>query len=240
MARHHYTADDHQKAFNIWCDSRSLTDVAEALGSDWGTPKRWSQRDYRCPFNCPWHGWTELLEERERAQTAKLLLLSQGINDPVEHDKAIRQAIANPNAPVLNNLDTLVRSDVERLAHLEFFWSKVVFDATGLVTDWRQFRGAGPQNKEAVQQLEDQLKDVLKGGLRCTSMKDAVAMLKVLRSEIESIAGNARNVDVSSESLEDERTSRDDLRKLRKAIKNLSPEELKQLTADDGNRAAAS
>ncbi len=73
-----------------------------------------------------------------------IILLNQGNADPVAHDQAIRRAITDVSAPRLKVLDTLMRSDLERVGQLELIWSKVIFDMTGQVTDWRTFRDAGP------------------------------------------------------------------------------------------------
>jgi hypothetical protein len=237
MARN-YTAEDHKRAFKIWCDSRNLTAVTRELECDWGTPKRWMQQDYACPFGCPWHGWVELSEERDRAHSAKILLLNQGNADPVAHDLAIRRAVTDLEAPRVEAVDALVRSDLERVGHLEFIYSKVMYDMTGLVTDWRHFRGAGP-NAKLDEETEQRLKDVLRGGLHCVSLKDGVNMLKTLRAEIEAIVGNARAVAQSTQPAEEERLDRSDLRKLRHLAKTLSPEELRALTDENGDRAAA-
>lgn len=234
-----YTAEDHKTAFNIWCDSRNLTEVSRHFECDWGTPKRWMQRDYPCAFNCPWHGWTELLEEKDRCHSAKLILLNKGIVDPVAHDQALREAIANPDSPRIEAVDALVRSDLERVGVLELVWSKIVYDMTGQITDWKHFRGAGPTGATADEEMETKLKEVLRGGLHVTSLKDGVNMLKTLRSEIEAIVGNARVAASKTTTVAEERTSREELRRLRHVVKTLSPEELKALTVDDANRAAA-
>lgn len=230
-----YTAEDHKTAFGIWCDSRNLTEVSRHFECDWGTPKRWMQRDYPCAHNCPWHGWTELLEEKDRAHSAKLTLLNQGIGDPVAHDQALREAIANPDSPRVEAVDALVRSDLERVGVLELVWSKTVYDMTGQVTDWKHFRGGMTTSVE----MEAKLKEILRGGLHVTSLKDGVNMLKILRSEIEAIVGNARVAASKTTSIEDERTSREDLRRLKILVQNKSPEELKALSVGDGDRAAA-
>lgn len=234
-----YTAEDHKIGFNIWCDSRNLTEVSRYFQCDWGTPKRWMQSDYPCAFNCPWHGWVALIDEKDRAHTAKLILLNKGIVDPASHAQALREAIANPQAPRVDAVDSLVRSDLERVGQLEFIWSKCVYDMTGQVTDWRHFRGSGPGGAMTDDDLETQLKEVLCGGLHVTSLKDGVSMLKTLRAEIEAIIGNARVSASKTTTVEEDQSSREDLRLLKRAIKTMSPEELKALTVGDAERSAA-
>ena len=234
-----YTADDHKTAFNIWCKSRNLTEVSRHFKCDWGTPKNWMQHDYPCAFNCPWHGWRELVEEKERAHTAKLTLLNHGVGDPVSHDQALREAIANPNGKRIEAVDALVRSDLERVGVLELVWSKIVYDMTGQVTDWRHLRAAGPGGMTTDAEMDEKLKEVLRGGLHVTSLKDGVGMLKTLRAEIEAIIGNARVAASKTTTVEEERTSREELRRLRQVVKTLSPDELKALTVSDADRAAA-
>lgn len=233
-----YTSAEHRTAFNIWCKTRNLTEVARHFECDWGTPKRWMQPDYPCVFNCPWHGWPELVAEKERAHSAKILLLNRGVVDPAAHDKAIREAVVDLSAPRVVAVDALVRSDLERVGQLEFIWSKVIYDITGQVTDWRHFRDAGPGGAVTDDEVEGTLKGVLRGGLHVTSLKHGVDMLKTLRAEIEDITGNARVAASKTTTVEEERTSREELRRLRHVVKTMSPEELKTLTVGDADRAA--
>lgn len=240
MARN-YTADDHKRAFEIWTESKNLTAVTRELECDWGTPKRWMQRDYNCPFGCPWHGWVDLNEERDRAHAAKLRLVNEGNGDPVEHDLAIRRAVTpDATAPRLEAVEQLVRSDLERVGILEMAYSKVVYDMLGVVTDWRHFRGGTSGLDGSMDdETREKLKGVLRGGLHCTSLKDGVTMLKTLRAEIEAIVGNARASAATAPTQEDERMDRDQLRKMRVLAKNLSAEELRKLTDENADRAAA-
>ena len=233
-----YTAEEHKAAFGIWSETRNLTQAARSVGSDWGTVKRWAQPDFKCSENCPWHGWERLLDERERALAAKLALINKGEYDPVEHDKALREAVANQEAPKVLAIDTIIRSDLERVSQLELLWSKVFYDITGIVTDWKHFRNGGADGIIEDERLRDSLKGVLRGGLHTTSMKDGVGMLKTLRSEIEAIVGNARTA-ANQTPIEEEQASREELRRLRQMVKTLSPEELKSLTTEDADRAAS-
>jgi len=234
-----YSPEEHKQAFDVWTTTRNLTEAARVIECDWGTVKRWMQMDYLCAFNCPWHGWIELLYEKENALNTKLYLVNAGIGDPVAHDKAIRDAVLNPdtNAPRVEAVDSIVRSDLERVAHWEFIYSKVMYDMTGLVTDWKHFKGSSAEGKTA-DEIEEEVRNVLRGGLHCTSMKDGVRMLKTIRSEIEAIVGNARAA-TGPISQEDERTSREDLRKLKRLAETLPAEELRSLMDDNGREAAA-
>jgi len=138
--KYSYTTEDHENAFQVWCDTGSWTRTAEAMRGHAGllskasNAKNWAKDNFNCAFSCPWHGWHKLKAERSKALAVSL---GPGIN---ASEKAIMLAQPPPPPGIGNHgptrqdaLKNVVRSDIERLAHLEVMYAKAVYHATGLV-----------------------------------------------------------------------------------------------------------
>ena len=103
MANTRYTEKDHEKAFKLWRQGKSLRDIADEEGMpSRHTIHRWSKPDFDCPFDCEWHGYKEKhseivsealedieenmpdLVERERKRLKFLFTLEKEITDIME------------------------------------------------------------------------------------------------------------------------------------------------------------
>ncbi len=225
-----YTAADHQKAFEIWYESRNWTAAARVLKCNWETIKRWSDLSFKCSFSCPWHGYDDLMEQRDRAHQARIKLIEQGNYDPVAHDTAIRDAVAGPtqggelqvtDKSVSAALD-FVRTDIERIQHWELLWSKVFFDATGQVTSWREFKAG----READLEMKERLRGALRTGLHATSLEQAVKMLKIIQDQIDKLQGASHREHTTRSDSDGKQMTLDEMRKMRRLVKNTPPMKL--------------
>ena len=128
-----YTDRHHKLAFETWYETGSWTRAQEALGGNPAlgtTIRRWAKLDFRCRYGCPYHGWENLKAEKQKAIDTHV-----GPLVAVQNEKA-NNAIAavNPPPPPLRAgaVDSIIRSDLERLAHLEILYAKAFYHATGI------------------------------------------------------------------------------------------------------------
>lgn len=229
MGRKTYTADQHQQAFEVWYRTRNWSTVAKELGATWTTTKRWSEADYPCQWGCPWHNYDQLIQERDRAHQARVDLLEKGNVDPVAHDVAIRDAIAKPHNPneVFEAAPLVIcRSDLERMGHWEFLWSKVYFHATGIVTNWSEFQGRSVMPEFERLELQEKVRGALGGGLAATSLESAVRMLKMIQDQIDGLQGARRRTAGDEAGPAKSEMTIQTLRALKKTIKNTPPKKL--------------
>jgi hypothetical protein len=197
MANKSYNAEDHQKAFEIYYETRTYQRVVDKLGIDFTTVQRWADEKFKCRFNCPWHGWDKLIAEKDMATSARLKLYEDGNLSPVAHDQAVRGAVDGAPVPAVQSaspgelvraekrrqiIDRLVRSDVERLAQWELLWSKTIFHATGQVLDFEALVDA---NGNLLPEAE--LKKVFSGGVKIQNLESGVRCLAAIQAEIDKI-----------------------------------------------------
>ena len=249
MSRPTYTQTDHKRAFEEFVQNRNYSSCAKLIGCNWETVRKWSDPEFNCLFACPWHGWNKLLEERERAHHARMELLNQGNHDPVDHDRAIRGELARTDherrtGEYLTQVAhvEIVRSDIERLQHWEYLWSKVYYDATGMVADWRQFRGI---NGADQLEIENKLREHLRVGLHATSLEQCVRMLATIQEHIDKLQGATRRSPSVSTS-DGKIASLEELREMRKMLRNTPKKKLETVVTvlrsgeDESETAAAS
>ena len=235
MGRKTYTAEQHQKAFEVWYRTRNWSTVSKELGTTWTTAKRWGESDYPCQWSCPWHDYDKLMDERDAAHQARVELLEQGNMDPVAHDMAIRDAIAKPRAKadptkVYNSAPLKIcRSDLERMGHWEFLWSKVYFHATGIVTSWSEFQGQDTMPEFERLELQEKIRDALGGGLAATSLESAVRMLKMIQDQLDNLQGARRRTADDKPGSPKNTMTIEALRKLKRTIKTTSQPKLVSL-----------
>lgn len=221
-----YTQEHHQVAFDAWYEYRSWTRVAAAIGPKctYTTPKRWATAEYSCPFNCPWHNWDALVRERDRAMNERVKLLQNGNFDILDHEKAMKTAIADmrDTGDEIQNADPVLlslRTDMERLSHWEYLYGKVFYDATGIPITYGKI-------VEEVAVIKYQ------GGLRSTSLEGAIKMLAVIQDRIDGLKGSSKREEEVVEK-EAKKLSIEDLRKMR----SLPPSKLQEMAALKKNLA---
>lgn len=229
MGRKIYTAADHQRAFETWYQTRNWSTVAKTLDAVWGTTKRWAEASYPCNWGCPWHDYDKLMADRDRAHEARMELIEKGNYDPVDHEVAMRDAVAkkgegdnytkNP-APMV-----IVRSDIERLQHWELLWSKVYFHATGIATSWREFQGVESLPEFERLEMKEKLRKALSGGLSATSLEQCIRMLSTIQDKIDGLQGARRRTATTTDPGKKELTIQE-LRALRTTIRNTPPAKL--------------
>jgi len=245
MGRRNYTQADHKTAFESWLAERNYSTASKKVGSNWETVRRWSKPEFACPYACPWHDWVRLADERERAHAVRMKLLNQGNTDPVDHDAAMRNELAKAKTAAIepHYVETaaieIVRSDIERLSHWEYLWSKVYYDATGHTSDWRHFRGL---EANGVANIENKLREQLRGGLHATSLDHCVRMLATIQEQIDKLQGAARRAPKVA-AQDGKPASLEELREMRKMIKSTPPTKLATMLtvmrAEDGEEKAS-
>lgn len=218
-----YAAADHQRAFEEFYETRNWTHVSRVLEMEWNTAKRWGRPDYKCKWNCPWHNYAVLIEERDQAQQARAILLAQGVTDPAEHDAAMRDVMVGVLPPKDESGVEVFRDEVKskteaRIAQWELLWSKLYFDATGLVLDWRQLRGGKP----AERGVEEKLRQLLRGGLHATSLDQCIKNLKIVEEQVAKLRGHVQDLPESTYDPVDT-VSIDEIRKMRSQLQAAPP-----------------
>jgi hypothetical protein len=246
MPRKHYTKDDHERAFQLYFEHRTYQKVADEMGIDYGTVLRWAKEDFDCTHpGCNYHGWDKLIEEKDRAIEARLKLYDEIDLDPVHHDQAVRGVVTQPDLTGdlteqekrrriaeadrrHKVIESLVRSDLERLAQWEWLWSKIMFHATGMVLDYNAIVGVdgSPMSEEEVRKL-------LGRGLKTTTMEGAVRALKEVQSQIEilkekiGLQKKVGNEDIGTgQTTDDSRPEMtiEDMRNFKELLENTPPE----------------
>lgn len=232
MARKVYTAEQHRTAFETWYETRNYSAAAKSVDANYLTPRRWATEDYDCQYNCPYHSWNRLMDERDAALQVRHTLIQQGNLDPVQHDIAMRQAVSDPgpkgqNPPVMR----IIRSDLERLHHWELLYSKVYYDLTGLALDYGSIK-------------EDYARKQYQMGLHVTNAESGIRMLKTIQEQIDLLQGSDRRSQrVSSASPAREQLTLQQLRKMRQLAQNTPPQKLQTMmsvvVAEDAKPASA-
>jgi hypothetical protein len=222
----------HKQAFEIWYDTRNWSTVAKKIGMDWSTSKRWAAADYNCKDNCPWHNWDMLMQERDRALAARDILLLDGVTDPLEHERVMKDAIAaNTTLQVQKATMDIVRSDTERLQLWEYLFSKIYFDATGIPVDWRVFRSLEPGAN-----LEENVKlvEALRRGMHCTSFEQCIRTLKVCQEQIDALRGRTiKQEQKKEEEVEPNSISIDELRRMQHLVDSTPPDKLRGMLTQE-------
>jgi hypothetical protein len=197
MVRKRYKLEDHERAFNIFYESRTYQAVADAMQIDYTTVLRWAKAEYECPIpGCAFHNWDALVAEKDVAVTARLQLYEAGNFNPIAHDQAIRSAVAGVPLPpkpkteaerqalITENrrqvIENLVRSDFERLAQWEMLWSKVMYQTTGQVLDFNVL-----VDMEGKPLSEEDLRKLLGRGVKVSTMEGAIRALAEIQNQIE-------------------------------------------------------
>jgi len=217
MPRKVYTEEHHRTAFETWYETRNYSAAAKAVDANYLTPRRWSEKDFDCPHNCPYHNWGLLMEERDSALQVRHDLIADGNLDPVQHDIAMREAVSSPgprgkNPPVMQ----VIRSDLERLQHWELLYSKVYFDLTGLALDYGTLK-------------EDDARQQYRMGLHVTNAEAGIRMLKTIQDQIDALQGADRRNTTSAKRPEREQLTLQQLQKMRQLAKNTPPQKLQTM-----------
>lgn len=129
-----YTASLHKEAFEIYCRTHLVSKVEIELDIPYATALAWYREGFKCPFGCPYHNYTALLEERTRVLKGQVKLLESGIDDEDARRIAAESQLnqTTNKLAVKNSLLKVVKSDLERLAQLELLYNKVYFAITGI------------------------------------------------------------------------------------------------------------
>lgn len=241
MGQTHYSQADHKKAFDIYSETKSYARVVQHFGCTYGTARNWSKGDYKCKFpGCPWHDWDRLMAARDRALTAKLDLYAQVNLHPEAHDRAIRDAVGKCDDDVGLTADRreivqgLVRGDLERLAHFEYLWTKVMYHVSGVALDMHALIGPDGEPLEG-----DDLKVVMDRGLKFSNMGQGITALIALNDVIDAKKeklGIQRPTQSAIEQTEAPKLTVEETRKFLQLLGNTPPEEqqllLKIMRAD--------
>ena len=212
-----YSPEQHQLAFETFADTRNLAAVCRKIGVSYPQAHSWSKKDYNCYWGCPYHGWDELIEERNRVATA-VIGGSATLNRDLTQGEFAK--IANSSSNLKRNdkrelITRLVRSDFERITHWELLYAKIFFDLFGIVIEV-----PGIDINKLIDQVEDK-KALVKGGLHFTNPDVAMKAMIMVQEQIKKLQGDIAPInDVEDEDMEPE-VSLDELNRVRLQIKSL-------------------
>ena len=217
MPRKVYTAEHHRLAFETWYDTHNYSAAAKAVNANYLTPRRWSADDFSCDFNCPYHNWQQLMEERDSALQSRNELINAGNLDPVAHDIAMRKAVSEPGPKGKNPLViNLVRSDLERLQHWELLYARVYFDLTGIALTHGQL-------------TEEESRKTYRMGLSVTNAGEGIRMLKTIQDQIDALQGSDRRSTARTQTPAREQLTLQQLRRMKKLAENTPPQKLQTM-----------
>lgn len=168
-----YSAADHQRGFEIYCQTRNYQRVADAVGANYATVYKWGSASYSCPSSCPYHNWEKLME----------LKVPEGTQLSIQ-EQNVEEVTKNPHLAefldAANDPRKLVKSNLERLAVYEMLFNKTYYDLTGQVltfgTDIRDANGA-----------KIDLESLMKKGMKVTTFEGGVTLLMKLQERIEAL-----------------------------------------------------
>ena len=250
-------SQEHKEAFELYTKLKSYRGVARELSVDKHTIKRWATGDIMC--HCPYHNWDRLIAEREKVEEIRRQCAENGITDPLEVEQAILDSepcqISVPEIPEIKEVvsgrgtpsqwKATLRSDLERLSHLELLYAKVFFHLTGVVLDHSILMSicSGELDDDA---LEREIKKYLNdpgNGLQPTNMEQCMNVMFKIIAQIDvfkerlglhkksSAPSTPPEEETASSGVdmpaieEKQDTTIEALRKVRKKLLSMSPEE---------------
>jgi hypothetical protein len=189
--KYRYTIEDHKKAFQLFCERPSYTYVGKIVKAPYTTVQTWSETIFKCPWNCPWHGWNKLIKSSGSAATRSIEMALLGSDSEEDRQAIIKEEVSKvisadkykQRQSVERHLSEVVRSDLERLSHWEYLYGKVWFDLTGIPLDYRHLRriqDGEPYNASEVVELYGK-------GLRFESAEKAMYALGHIQGQIDKL-----------------------------------------------------
>lgn len=237
-----YSPADHQQAFEHWYEFRNLVKTAEMVGCEYTTILDWKKDTYTCRNHCPWHGWDRLAAQRQAAAEARFQLLANGNIDPLVHSTAIMEAVEKKECETpdshskrLAAVETLVRSDLERISHFELLYGKVFQQITGMTLDH-----GGIHDLPAGCNRLEQLKLIYNNGsLKIQSVESAVKVLIQITEHIKKLQEDlgVKKHHTRVETVETEETEQssspelsiEELRRFRAMVEHTPPEKIEHV-----------
>jgi len=175
-----YTVADHKMAYEVWRKTSNMRGTARILGCSWHLVNRWSKADYKCKYRCPWHGWQKLktrdmlsVEEIANVDTKDLW---QPIGQPTGQGGTFSAEI---------DVTDLIRTDKDRLLHLELLYNKLFFTATEIMLDCPAVKNASGK------MTDEELRELFSRGAQTRSLDVAVRTLLSLIQEIDRLKEQA-------------------------------------------------
>ncbi len=241
MVRKAYTASEHQKAFEVWYETKNLMHAARTIGCEYTTIRDWMLDTYNCRWNCQWHGYERLRNEVDAAKNARNLLLEQGNVDPIDHQQAMTEAVDRSLCDDTDSfvrrklaVDAIVRSDLERISHFELLYGKILQEATGIATDPKTLIGFSANSDGAT----------LKSGSMEAAIKSLISLTNYIKTLKEDLgvtkSRTTSTVSVTVDVEEPQPTKEltiDELRQFKDMIEHAPPEKVdllkKMMDADD-------
>lgn len=226
MGKYSYNQDHHRAAFDIWYDTRNWTATRKTVGAQFATLKSWASEEYVCKFNCPWHGWDKLIEERDRAMKQRVTLLNDGQYDITSHQQAMEDAIGDIRPAGKKDAITLiVHSDLQQISQWQYLYNKVYYNITGMALDYHQMK-------------ESQSLMHYRKGLMPTSLEGGIKMLETISKRIDVLKGShmvSEEPEIKDAKGRPPKLSLEDLRKIRK-LANENPSQAANFMSDDKNK----
>lgn len=211
-----YKEQDHKNAYETWHETKNMSEVARMLQCTHTTPYRWKDKDYKCEFNCPWHGWEELEHEILKTKQVRQKLVEEGEYDPITHEIEMRKAITKDPGKTRDKDGKLMMSiltDLELAADAQYMYNKAFYAATGIAREYKFLK-----DPNAID-LEEQYKQ----GLRPNTFKEAWQVMREAIQDIDKYTAVTREAQAQQETKEIDAeissTGIDVLRELKKRIK---------------------
>lgn len=229
MPKQVYDSDMHQRAFELFYETRNWRKVATELGLAYQTPFKWAKDDFVCPFGCPYHNWDKIIKQKNEAMQQQLTLIGTGITNAREHDSVVHELLVDEEQNRMEAVAKLLKSDFERMSHWEIMYAKIFYDLTGVAVSGSDIMRAG----EVVS-----LKELLQTGLHVTNLEGGIRALGTVQDQIDKLRARNGMSEASGGTLrpaapkeKEEELTISDLRKMREMISNTPPEKLQGLKA---------
>lgn len=231
MPKKTYSASDHQRAFEVYYTSKVWSRVSDVIGCTYATVFRWADKSFPCQEGCPWHGWEELIKERDRVLHAQMAAMDTG--GLIAADRASIETTKQMTVKKRQAIFQLLKSDVDRIAHLELLYSKTFYELTGIPLDKNFFQDRDG-NLIDMDQIYGQGKTVrdLEAGMRTLSLiMDQIDQLKVRAGLVDESGQDKSHLQLETGDPKDRPLSLHDLREMKHRLENTSPEQLQAMKA---------
>lgn len=196
-----HDSEKHKQAYDLYVDLKSYRQVAEVMGVEHHTIRRWSVGDINC--DCPFHNWDALLAEKRQAENTRAALVATGITDPLDIEQALldqepchQVPAVVEDAEIATSDDLIVgqrrklswkatlASDLLRISQLELLWAKFYFALTGVILDHSVLieQIGGNFNADKIQEY---LLDETRGGLQPSNAEQCLRCLLMVSKQID-------------------------------------------------------
>lgn len=225
-----YDQEHHKLAFEIYRRTKNMKEVSRTVGCSYLIAHSWKAA-HKCRFGCPYHDWDNLILQEQQTLEARQACIERGEMDPIEHEKAMTDALANKSVQTSIAIREMVRSDRERAVQWEYLWGLIYFQATGIPLDFDTLRLKN-SGEDASDAMKLALEEMYSKSLKVTSLDGAIRALQTVQAQIDQLNGRDTTESSKAREVEVEEAEKvvgiKELRKLKSLLDTATPEQIQE------------